>query len=257
MTRNIKGVITPAVPSSIEVMQQLGLAINEPKRELIALIHSDGDTDTTIEAVAVDKRITTIATAAGKPVDEAMATEALAGLAHGTSTQSTMAKHVEQARHHEAAGAEIARASADAAVAATETAKARLAVTAEEISHPTLGRGTRAQFELLHDELQHAAAFREAGGDYAHQDEPPARWIVLAVKIVLSLSEAMLVTRRIANASWTSPSTMALFVALSLITFIFVDYVTHHTGKAIRDYREMHHAAIDLTARATDDGGVR
>lgn len=254
MRKNKKDLIAPAVPSAIEVVQRLGVSINDPKRDLIARIH-DGDVDTTIEAIAVDRRITALAQAGGRRVDEAIAIEALAGLQQGTSTQSIMAKHVGEARGHEAVGAEIARSSVDSAVAAEETAKARLAVPSEVVTDPMLGRGTRAQFKLMHAEIQHAATARESAGHYEHHEEPPRPWVRHGVEGVVSVSEALLVTRRLANASWASPSTMLLFAALSLMLFIFVHYLTRMVGNAIRDYKEMRSAAHDLTAVATDDGG--
>jgi hypothetical protein len=251
-----KELIASAAPSSIQTAQLLGLPINDPKRELTHYIHRDGDVETTLEAIAVDKQITALAKARGVEVDEALAIEAMSGLQHGNNTQSTMARYVEKARGHEAVAADMARASLDSAVAAEETAKSRLTIPNEEITHPKLGRGTRAQFELMHDELQHAAAARESAGMYDHHDDPPRPWVRHGVEAVVALSEAMLVTRRLANASWVSPSTMLLFIALSLILFLGVMFVTRGVGEAIADYREMRSAAHDLTAVATDDGGV-
>jgi hypothetical protein len=246
----------PAVPSSLEIVAQLGIPLDEAKRYTIALIHTDGDAETTKEAYAVDQRITALANASGRPVDEALALEALAGLQQGTSTQSTMSKYVQPARDIEAGAAEIARSSADNGVAGVQTAKAYLAVPNEMVTVARLGRGTRAQFKHLHAEVQQAASVLETGGMYSHHDDPPRPWVRHGVEIVVASCEALLVTRRLANASWASPSTMMLFLTLSVVLYLFVHFLTHYLGSAIAEHRELRSAAHDLTAIATDDGGA-
>ena len=243
--------VVPAQPTPIELMQQLGEPINRPDRHRICAIH-DGDLDTTAEAVKVKDRAVALALAHGGPIDRAIVVEALRGVQQASGSQSLIGKRVAKSRQHDARAKDAAQASIVPAERAIGAAKARLDVPKETVTDPLLGVGNRAQFEHLKDELQDSAAFLESAGIYDHREPAPEPWRRYLVEIVLAGSESLLLTRRISNASWHSPWTMALFVALSAVLWIATHWITGEIGEAIADHRERESAARALTRQATD-----
>jgi hypothetical protein len=239
----------------LATMTKLGYPLDRPDRDLIDAIHTiDNDPITTKAAVAISDSAKIIADSKGVGVnDPDFAREVLEGLAHSSAAQQLMKGQVEAAQPHEAAASAHAGNAVKAARAARQLAEQRLQVPTNAVVLPGLGTATRAQVRRLHGELKQVAAYRESAGNFEHRDTAPRAAVRYGVEAAISLGEALLVTKRLANASWYDMKSLILFLVLSALFSVATHFLTDVVGRTLRDYREMNSASEELTAIGISD----
>jgi hypothetical protein len=240
--------------NTLGAMSDLGLALDHPWRTAILAIHTDGDAETTLAAVGAKQRAQVIADM--RQVDLSDATvvqEALLGSAQGGGAQALMKKYIGEARPVEKEASILAADAVSAAVDSLTSARKRLKVPAEMVVEEGVPTATRAQLCLLDAELDQSIAYEKSRGKWHHFNRPPPPAVRHALEVTVAIGEALLITKRIANTTWSSPTTMVLFTVLSVIFFWGVHFITHHVGAAVADHRELVSAARDLTAVATSE----
>lgn len=252
MTRS--QVSKPARGNVLATMEQLGLPLDHPWGTAIVAIHSDGDAETTLEAVGARERAEVLADARKLDINDSnVVQESLRGTAQGGGAQSLMKRYIKQAQPFEVLASERAAEAVTIAGDSLACARERLAIPTDVVVREGLPTGTRAQLCLLDAELDQSIAYERSRGKWHHFNRPPGSEFQHLLEITVAIGEALLVTKRIANATWSSPAALVLFGVLSVIFGWGVHYITQHVGAAVADHRELVSAARDLTAVATSE----
>jgi hypothetical protein len=214
----------------------------------------DSDPQSTTMAIGIVRD----AVAGGHPADDAVAVKVLTGASAAAAVQATMKPFHDQATKHDKAAEQHALVAVDEAKDARQAAERRRELPHETIRLSDGSARTRGQVHDGHDARLAAAAQRETRGDFEHTVRPPGpatRWLVV---LVLAMIEVFLLIWPVTNATWADPKSVG-YVAGLVVLFVFMnEQLPKITGLAIREAREVIHAAreltrVGLTASRADD----
>jgi hypothetical protein len=203
------------------------------------------------------------AVASGHPADDGAATKVLTGPSAAMAVQATMKPFHDQATTHDKVAEQHSLTAVEEAKGAKQAAERRRDLPDETVQLSDGTARTRGQIHAGHDARLAAAAQRETRGDFEHNAKHPSLAARLLVVVVLALIEVFLLIWPVTNASWADPKSVA-YVAGLVVLFVFMnEQLPKITGLAIREAREVIHAARELThvgltaSRADDQGAGR
>jgi hypothetical protein len=203
----------------------------------------DSDPQSTAMAIGIVQD----AVASGHPADGTAAEKVLTGPSAAMAVQATMKPFHDQATTHDKAGEQHSLVAVDEAKAAKQVAERRRDLPDEAVRLSDGTARTRGQVHAGHDARLAAAAQRETRGDLEHNAEPPTLAARLLVVVVLALIEVFLLIWPVTDASWADAKSVA-YVAGLVVLFVFMnEQLPKITGLAIREAREVVHAARELT----------
>jgi len=204
----------------------------------------DHDLETTTRAVSVARD----AQRAGHPDDPDAAHRTLCGPSGAAAVQATMAPYVQRVLALDEDAERASSESLQLAQQAKQTAERRRDLPEERVLLADGTSQTRGQVHTGHEARQQATAQRESRGDLEHQQLPPGPGARLLVVPVLALIEMFLLIWPVTNATWGDPKTVAYFVGLAALFLFMNERLPRLAGLAIREEREVTHAAWELTA---------
>jgi hypothetical protein len=203
----------------------------------------DRDSQSTTMAIGMVKD----AVAGGHPADGSAAVKVLTGASAATAVQATMKPYHERATTHDKAAEQHSLVAVEEAKEARQLTERRRDLPNETVRLSDGTARTRGQVHHGHDARLAAAAQRETRGDFEHSARPPSlatRWLVV---LVLAVIEVFLLIWPVTDATWADPKSIA-YVAGLVVLFMFMnEQLPKITGLAIREAREVVHAARELT----------
>ncbi len=219
----------------------------------------DSDPQSTTMAIGIVQD----AVASGHPADDGAAAKVLTGPSAALAVQATMKPFHDRATTYDKTAEQHSLAAVEEAKAARQAAERRRDLPNETVRLSDGSARTRGQVQAGHDARLAAAAQRETRGDFEHTARHPHLAARLLVVVVLALIEVFLLIWPVTDANWADPKSVA-YVGGLVVLFVFMnEQLPKITGLAIREAREVVHAARELThvgltaSRADDQGAGR
>jgi hypothetical protein len=202
----------------------------------------DSDPQSTTMAIGIVRD----AVASGHPAGGA-AVKVLTGPSAALAVQATMKPFHDQATGHDKTAERHSLAAVEEAKAARQAAERRRDLPNETVRLSDGSARTRGQVHAGHDARLAAATQRETRGDFEHIARHPHLAARLLVVVVLALIEVFLLIWPVTDANWADPKSVA-YVGGLVVLFVFMnEQLPKITGLAIREAREVIHAARELT----------
>ena len=203
----------------------------------------DSDPQSTTMAIGIVQD----AVASGHPADGGAAAKVLTGPSAAMAVQATIKPFHDRATTHDKAAEQHSLVAVEEAKGAKQAAEHRRGLPDETVRLSDGTARTRGQVHAGHDTRLAAAAQRETRGDFEHNAKPPRPAARLLVVVVLALIEVFLLIWPVTDASWADPKSVA-YVGGLVVLFVFMnEQLPRITGLAIREAREVIHAARELT----------
>ncbi len=203
----------------------------------------DSDPQSTAMAIGIVKD----AVASGHPADDGAAAKALTGPSAAMGVQVTMKPFHDRATTHDKTAEQHSLVAVEEAKEARQAAERRRDLPNEAVRLSDGSARTRGQVHAGHDARLAAAAQRETRGDFEHNARHPSLAARLLVVVVLALIEVFLLIWPVTDANWADPKSVA-YVGGLVVLFVFMnEQLPRITGLAIREAREVIHAARELT----------
>lgn len=221
------------------------VSVDDPYLERYEEAHAvDRDPQSTTMAIGIVRD----AVAAGHPREEGAAVKVLTGASAATAVQATMKPFHDRASEHDKAAERDSLVAVEEAKDARQAAELRRDLPDQPVRLSDGSSRTRGQVHSGHDARLSAAAQREMRGDLEHNASQPgvlARWLIV---VVLAVLEVFLLIWPVTDATWADPKSIA-YVGGLIVLFVFMnEQLPKITGLAIRDAREVIHAAWELTS---------
>jgi hypothetical protein len=203
----------------------------------------DSDPQSTAMAIGIVQD----AVASGHPADDAAAARVLTGPSAAMAVQTTMKPSHDQATMHDKTAEQHSLVAVEEAKEARQAAERRRDLPNEAVRLSDGTARTRGQVHVGHDSRLAAAAQRETRGDFEHNARDPGLAARLLVVVVLALIEVFLLIWPVTDANWADAKSVA-YVGGLVVLFVFMnEQLPRITGRAIREAREVIHAARELT----------